>query len=465
MTIRRRLAIAAAIAVAIAVLAASLAAYLAVRSQLRGEVDSALRERAEGIQLIAESGEGTFPTPPKNLRLPKPPQARFGGATGLVQFISSAGKLRQAPAEGTIRVPLTAEAKEVARGERGSLLQDQTVAGDHLRVLTEPLEGGGAVQVARPLDEVDSVLRELLVILAVVAAGGIALAALLGALVSRASLAPVRRFTAETESIAGGADLSRRLPDGGTDDELGRLARTYNATLDALQRSSDAQRQMISDASHELRTPLASLKANLELLLRGKERLSERDQVDLERDLIEQIDDITRLVDDVVELARRGEPDQLLDDVDLEAIAAAEIERARRHAPRLSFEAKLEPCTVRGVPERIARAVHNLLDNAAKWSPEGAAVEVRLVGGAFSVRDHGPGFREEDLPFVFDRFYRAADARSRPGSGLGLAIVRQTAEAHGAEVEAANAAGGGAVLTLRFPAETRVEAEPGTPSL
>jgi two-component system sensor histidine kinase MprB len=453
MTIRRRLAIAAAVAVAIAVLAASFAAYLAVRSQLRGEVDSALRERADGIQLFSKAGAGSLPTPPKDLRLPKPPQARFGGATGLVQIIGPKGAVRELPGQDTIRVPLTPEAKEVARGEKGPLLQDQTVAGDHLRVLTEPLDGGGAVQVARPLDEVDSVLRELLLILAIVAAGGIALAALLGALVSRASLAPVRRFTDETESIAGGADLSRRLPDEGTDDELGRLARSYNATLDALQRSSDAQRQMVSDASHELRTPLASLKTNLELLLRDRERLSERDQAELECDLVEQIDDVTRLVDDVVELARRGESEQLLDDVDLEAIAAAEIERAHRHAPGLSFEANLEPCTVRGVPDRIARAVHNLLDNAAKWSPEGAAIEVRLFGGALSVRDHGPGFREEDLPFVFDRFYRAADARSRPGSGLGLAIVRQTAEAHGAEIEAANAPGGGAVLTLRFPVE------------
>ena len=451
MTIRRRLAVAAAIAVAIAVLAASVAAYLAVRSQLRGEVDSALRERAEGIQLIARS-QGAPPTPPKKLRLPKAPQERFGGASGLVQFIGQAGTVRPAPGEQKIKVPPTPEAKEVARGERGSLLQDQTVAGDHLRVLTEPLEGGGAVQVARPLDEVDSVLRELLVILAIVAAGGIALAAVLGALVSRASLAPVRRFTDETESIAGGADLSRRLPGDGTDDELGRLARSYNATLDALQRSSDAQRQMVSDASHELRTPLASLKANLELLLRGEDRLAERDRAELERDLIEQIDEVTRLVDDVVELARRGEPEQLLDDVDLEAIVAAEIERARRHSPGLSFEASLAPCTVRGVPERIARAVNNLLDNAAKWSPEGRAVEVALADGALSVRDHGPGFREDDLPFVFDRFYRADDARSRPGSGLGLAIVRQTAEAHGAEVEAANAPGGGAILTLRFPA-------------
>jgi two-component system sensor histidine kinase MprB len=451
MTIRRRLAFAAAAAVAIAVLIASVAAYLAVRSQLRAEVDSALRERAYGIALIANAGQASPPAPPKNLRLPKPPQARFGGATGLVQFIGPRGGLRPSPAGQSTKVPLTTEAKEVARGERGgSMLQDQTVAGDHLRVLTVPLDGGGAVQVARPLDEVDSVLRELLVILAVVAAGGIGLAALLGALVSRASLAPVTRFTADTESIAGGADLSRRLPEGGND-ELGRLARSYNATLDALQRSADAQRQMVSDASHELRTPLASLRTNLEILLRGKEKLSEKDQVELEQDLVEQIDDVTCLVDDVVELARRGEPEQLLDDVDLAAIVEAEIERTRRHSPDLDFVADLETCSVKGVPDRIARAVHNLLDNAAKWSSHGGAVDVRLADGTLSVRDHGPGFSEEDLPFVFDRFYRATDARSRPGSGLGLAIVRQTAEAHGAEVEAANAPDGGAVMTLRFP--------------
>jgi two-component system sensor histidine kinase MprB len=463
MTIRRRLAVAAAVAVAIAIAIASLAAYLAVRSQLRGEVDSALRERAEGIQLLTRS-QRSFEAPPANLRLPKPPQARFGGAAGAVQFVSAAGVVRRAPSQGTIRLPLTPQARAIATGEAGGeLLQDQTVAGDHLRVLTAPLKGGGAVQIARPLDEVDSVLHELVLILLVVTAGGIGLAAFLGALVSRASLAPVRRFTQETESISSGPDLSRRLPAGGRD-ELGRLARSYNSTLDALQRSAEAQRQMVSDASHELRTPLATLKTNLELLLRGGKRLPQREQSELEQDLVEQIDDLTLLVDDVVELARHGEPERLLDDVDLDAIVAEEIERARRHAPTLRFQAQLEPCTIHGVPERIARAVHNLLDNAAKWSPGGSTVEVRLVDGALSVRDHGPGFSPEDLPFVFDRFYRAADARSRRGSGLGLAIVRQTAEAHEAEVEAANAPGGGALLTLRFPPQRSGEmvSDPGS---
>ncbi|HEX3239661.1 MAG TPA: HAMP domain-containing sensor histidine kinase [Solirubrobacterales bacterium] len=453
MPIRRRLAVAAAVAVAIAIATASLAAYLAVRSQLRGEVDSALHERAEGIQMIVET-EGPMQAPPSRQDLPEPPQARFGGAAGFVQFLNSDGRVKVQAALGPERLPVTRQARAVATGsESGDVFEDETVDGDHLRVLTTPLEGGGAVQVARPLDEVDSVMEQLILILVIVTVGGIGLAALLGTLVSRASLAPVRRFTDETESILEGPDLSRRLPDAG-EDELGRLARSYNATLDALQGSADAQRQMVSDASHELRTPLASLKANLELLLRGERRLGEGDREELERELVEQIDELTLLVDDVVELARRGEPEpMLLDGIELSEIVAGEVERARRHAPGLTFDVQLEPCAIRGVPERLARAVHNLVDNAAKWSPDGSTVEVSLDGGVLAVRDHGPGFAPEDLPFVFDRFYRARAARSQRGSGLGLAIVRQTAEAHGAEAKAANAPGGGAVLTLSFPLE------------
>jgi two-component system sensor histidine kinase MprB len=449
MTIRRRLSLVAAAAVAIAVALASVAVYLAVQADLRGGVDSALRERARQIEAVSEL------RPPPKLLGQRPPQARFGGAAGVVQLISPSGRVRRLPGN-QIRIPLTAGARAVASGESdATVLADQTVAGDHLRVLTAPLRGGGAVQVARPLNEVDTSLHNLVLVLAAITAGGIGLAALLGALVSRASLAPVRRFTDETESVSQGPDLTRRLPVE-RDDELGRLARSYNSTLAALQRSADAQRQMVSDASHELRTPLATLKTNLELLLRRDGKLSDRDHAELEGELVEQIDDLTLLVDDVVELARRGEPEQLLDDVALDEVVGQAIERAERHSPGIRFESELEPWTVRGVPERLGRAAYNLLDNAAKWSPAGGVVEARLAGGVLSVRDHGPGIKPEDLPLIFDRFYRATEARSRPGSGLGLAIVQQTAEAHGASAEAANAADGGAVLTLRFPGQPSV---------
>ena len=451
MTIRRRMSLAAAVAVAAAVALASLSAYLVVRSKLRGEVDSSLLQRARVTKEILRDA----PPPPTDLPRLGPnrtPGARFGGAEGLVQFVSPSGRIARPPGEAGTRLPVDSIARQAALGKPGITLRDEIVDGNHLRVLTTALPGKGAIQIARPLNEVDGVLHDLVFLLLAITVGGIGLAAVLGGVVSRASLAPVRRFTAQTESIAEGPDLTRRLPVE-SDDELGRLARSYNATLDALQRSAEAQRHLVSDASHELRTPLASMKANMELLLRedGEGRLSPGDRAELCRDLVEQMDEITLLTDDVVELARSGEPERHLSEVELSEIVRLAVARVRRHAPDVGFECDLEPCVVQGVPERLDRAIYNLLDNAAKWSVAGGRVEVRLRDGALEVRDHGPGIKPEDLPFVFDRFYRAREARGMRGSGLGLAIVRQISEAHGAEVAADNAEGGGAILRIRFP--------------
>jgi two-component system sensor histidine kinase MprB len=154
-------------------------------------------------------------------------------------------------------------------------------------------------------------------------------------------------------------------------------------------------------------------------------------------------------VGDVVELARGAEPDGQADDVRLDDVVRAAAERAQRRSD-VHFELDLEPTIVSGAPDRISRAVSNVVDNARSWSPPQGSVEIALRDGVLSVRDHGPGFKEEDLPFVFDRFYRAEDARGQPGSGLGLAIVRQAAEACGGFAEAANAAGGGALLRISF---------------
>ncbi|MGH2823489.1 MAG: sensor histidine kinase, partial [Thermoleophilaceae bacterium] len=133
-------------------------------------------------------------------------------------------------------------------------------------------------------------------------------------------------------------------------------------------------------------------------------------------------------------------------------IVGAVVERAgARAGGRVGFQVRTEPTIVRGDPRRIHRAVSNLVDNAVGWSPQGGRVELDLAGGALTVRDHGPGFADGDLPHVFERFYRADGARGLPGSGLGLAIVRQAAEAHGGSVEAANAPeGSGALLRVSF---------------
>jgi two-component system sensor histidine kinase MprB len=275
---------------------------------------------------------------------------------------------------------------------------------------------------------------------------------LLGAVVARAALAPIGRFTRRTEAIAARPDLSERIDVEG-DDELARLAQSFNATLDALEGAVDSQRRLVADASHELRTPIASLRANFETL-RESERLPPDDREALRADIVEELDELTALVSDVVELARGARPEESLDDVRLDSLVGDLVERAQRRgdgAP--GFGSDLEPTLVRGAPDRIARAVSNLLDNARKWSPAGGRVEVSLAAdGVLGVRDHGPGFADAELGQVFDRFYRAAEARGMPGSGLGLAIVRQTAEAHGGWARAANAAGGGAELRVFFGA-------------
>ena len=456
MTLRHRIAAAAGLAVAVTVLIAAAAVFLAVRAQLHQQIDDALRARAHELTGAGEHGgargdpcqAGTFRTPPTDRD-----DARLGGAEGYAQFVCSDGTVVR-PDGAAVALPVSADARALARqgpdADADGALEDVTVSGIRLRVLTTALPSrDGAVQVARPLTEVDHSLRDILLVLAVVAAAGIALAAALGALVAGVALAPIRRFTARTEEIAGNPDPVERIAVTG-DDELARLARSFNATLDALERSVEAQRHLVADASHELRTPIASLRANIQTL-EESERLPEHERAALRADVIAELDELTDLVGDVVELARGSKPGRVLDDVHVDRIVASQIERAQgRGGVDVVFRAELEPTVIRGEPDRVNRAVANLLENAVKWSPAGSEVEIGLSGGTLTVRDHGPGFGTGDLPHVFERFYRAEGSRGMPGSGLGLAIVRQAAEAHGGRVEADNAPGGGALMRVRF---------------
>jgi two-component system sensor histidine kinase MprB len=254
--------------------------------------------------------------------------------------------------------------------------------------------------------------------------------------------------------VAATRDLGRRIAVEG-DDELSRLARSFNAMLDSLERSTraleastSAQRQLVADASHELRTPVTTLRTNLEVL-RSRELPAEEREHLLE-EIEGQIDELTVLMTDLIDLARGDEREPDAEEVRLDRLVDEAVDRARRHAPGVAFETQLAPSVVAAVPDRLDRAVSNLLDNAVKWSPDGGPVEVRVADGEVSVRDHGPGITPADLPHVFDRFYRGGDARGRPGSGLGLAIVRQVAEAHGGSVAAEPASGGGTCLRLQL---------------
>jgi two-component system sensor histidine kinase MprB len=477
----------------VAVLVAATSLYVAVRSDLRSEVDKSLGQRASAFlpspatrgRQPPEAGEAPGELSPNGDLPPAkgapsgggssqdgvPPghdggggfpssvePAPLGGPSGYVQFVAPDGAVHVPAGQGaSTKIPLSATDKAIAHSGEGKALSDRSVKGVRLRVLTLGNGARGAVLVARPLTEVDNELSHLLLILAIVGVVGIALAAALGALVARAALAPIARFTRRTETLAGGLDTSQRLPDGGRD-ELARLAASFNATLDALQRSVESQRNLVADASHELRTPIASLRANIQVLA-DAERLPPEDQASLRADIVSELDELTRLVGDVVELARGAEPKDELHDVALDEIVRGAVQRAQRRSDT-TFQVNLEPTLVRGEAERIDRAVSNLLDNARKWSPPEQPIEVDLHEGLLSIRDHGPGFEQADLPHVFERFYRADRARKLPGSGLGLAIVRQAAEAHGGYVEAENAPGGGARVQIDFGAVIYPVGEP-----
>jgi len=445
MGFRARTTWATASAVAVAIVLASILVYIAARNEQLGAMDRALVERAEDIK-----GD-VVPGVPGSYILPSPPP--LGGAGGHTQYITPTGGVLLGP-RGHVRVPVTREAAEVAAGERERLFYNAFATGTHVRIITEPLGPGVALQIARPLDEVDAVLARLRLVLLLVVVGGVALAASLGTLVARTALAPVARLTEAAERVARTRDPREHI-DISQHDELGRLAEAFNTMLAALDEALRSQRRLVADASHELRTPLTSLRTNIEVLARTED-LAGPDREHLLADVLAQIEELTVLVGSLVDLARGDEPRAEPREMRLDAIVARAVERARTRRASLRFDVEIGRCTVRGVEERLERAVTNLLDNAVKWSPDEGIVTVRLEpGGILTVRDQGPGFAPEDVENIFDRFWRAPAARALPGSGLGLSIVRDVAREHDGSVGATNAPDGGAVLTLRLPTVER----------
>jgi two-component system sensor histidine kinase MprB len=458
---RRRITLVSAAAVAIAVVLASALTYLLSARELYGQIDSQLRDRAQplvsrfehGATPLARHGahHNAFPGVP-----PGPDQVR-----GYQQLINSSGKIFFASSPN-VTLPIGPAALNLAKHGGKSFFQDTTADGIHLRVLTEAMSPGYAAQLAQPLTDVDSALARLRLILVLLDIGGVALAALLGRLVAGAAVAPIRRLTQATEHVTRTQDLSNRIQSAGVD-EIGRLAESFNAMLDALESSMSAldasvhaQRQLVADASHELRTPVTSLRTNIEILKQESNMPVEERQRMLD-DVVEQIEELTLLMNDLIELGRGEQPRGGREDVRLDLIVEEAVERARRHSQDTPFEVELEQVVLTGEPGRLARAINNLLDNAVNYSPPGSPVEIAVHGDELTVRDHGPGISAVDLPHVFDRFYRGAEARGRPGSGLGLAIVRQVAEQHGGRVSAETASGGGTLMRLRLPGAGPVE--------
>jgi two-component system sensor histidine kinase MprB len=288
-------------------------------------------------------------------------------------------------------------------------------------------------------------------------------AAIIGLAVARSALMPVRRLSAAADTIARTEELKPIEVTG--DDELASLASSFNKMLASLAASQERQRRLVADAGHELRTPLTSLRMNLELLAQADRQggLTREQRDELLADATAQVSELSTLVGDLVELARDEPVQRPPEPVDLAALVDRAVERVKRRTLGVTFDVATNSWWVMGEAAILERAVTNLLDNAAKWSPPDGTVTVTLENGSLTVEDAGPGIGKSDLPMIFERFYRAEEARTMPGSGLGLAIVRQAAERHGGAVSASNRSGGGAVLTFRLPGALTVDGIPMAP--
>jgi two-component system, OmpR family, sensor histidine kinase MprB len=459
-TLRARLTLVAAGVVAFVVVLASVTTYFVMRHELQSQLDGSLHSEAVAI----------FDHPLSST------DSDFGG--NLVNVVDDQGGFVNGTPGLTLGVDdpriLAVAAGTRQRGFYRNITVRATSRGQHVtyrmrelvfplpHVFPTPLSAHplGAVLVVRDMHEMFRALDRLRFILVLVSLGAVGLAAAAAALVSGATLAPVRRLTAAAERIAETGEPSERVPEGGHD-ELARLGASFNTMLASLEGSLEKQRRFVADASHELRTPLTSLQTNIDVLREdiALEPVQRRQLLD---DLHRESQEMRGLIAALLELARGGAQVEK-EEYQFDELVENTVERARTRFPDVSWETDgLEPTVVDGYPDRMERAVWNLLENAGKWSGDGGSVEVSLVGGDLEVRDHGPGFAEEDRPLVFDRFYRSAAARAMPGAGLGLAIVREVAEAHGGTVAAENAGDGGALVRVSLDGAARpgVRTEP-----
>ena len=491
MTLRARLALSLAVLAALSVVIVSVASYLATDRRLHDDLDAALVGFA--VRLSDPDGNTAHSLCDGLSRTQVFPNGssfqEFGGVlAGLpasaLECVSSTGQVLAWT--GAVRLTVDDDARDAAtrypssENERGTPLGPTIgtgsstppslpptgaaptttatrkavsaartihVDGHPYRVVVVAVPGGGAIQIARSLDATQHALASIRNLALAVGVAVIALAALAGWVIARRTTRPVLRLTDAAEAVGATGQLEIPVPPGGKD-EVGRLARAFGSMLDALNRSRTQQQRLVQDAGHELRTPLTSLRANVDTLrlhpdLAGPARQHLLDDLDSE------LRELSGLVDELVALAVDRYDDEPERTVAVDELAARAAERAERRTGR-SISVDAEPAAAVARPGQLQRAITNLLDNAAKFSPDDTPIELVVRAGRLEVRDHGPGIPPADLPYVFDRFYRAVDVRSLPGSGLGLAIVREAARAAGGDARVANDPAGGAVVTIEF---------------
>lgn len=432
MTLPSRVAAAAGMAATLCLVLVASLLFVLERADLRRQVDRELTRHAaavtQALVTTGEIGEETGPDPMS----PGAVHAQAVDAEGTVVPLTP----------GVADLPVSDRTLAVARGDSGRFLEDGQVAGSHVRIITVPAPGG-AVQVAHHMEYLDLHLLHLTGLLVLLALFGVGVALVAGRVVAHAALRPLRALADDAETITSPWVPGLRLAAGG-DPDLRRLVSSLNMLLRARDDALRSQRQLVADAAHELRTPLTSVRANLQVML--SDGTEGPDGSALARDLVAEVADLTATVDDLLELAREPEPDRDPQEVAFDEVVRECVRWCRRRHPGAEIVVDATPVAVTAVPSRLARLVGNLLENAVRWNRPGAPVEVSLSASRLVVRDHGPGIASDDLPFVFDRFYRSDRARGTPGSGLGLAIVRRVADLQGWSVRAGNAVDGGAIL-------------------
>ena len=418
MSLRARVAIAVGAVVFGALALVAAVVYPAVGANLRGQDDASLVQVASNAQTIAA----------------KLKQAHTVGQ--LVPFGSTQLQILPDATAGPVNgfVSVTGHDVQVANGKAKPYFQDEAYGNVVYRIYTMqfPDQPGELVRVARPASDATSTQTSLGWLLAALVPAAAIGAAVLARLAAGRVLRPVGRLTETVERIRATGDLSAPIETPGQD-EISRLGQAFAAMTAALDESAGAQRRLVADASHELRTPLTSLITNLELLA---ERPDDPSVPALAAAALAEAGELRVLINDLVELARDGQASSHIEDVRLDLVTERVAARAAGRAPGLRYELDFRPTLVRGDPDALERAIGNLVDNALKWSPPDGRIRISAAGGTVEVSDDGPGIPADDLPYIFDRFYRSAKARALPGSGLGLAIVRRIADMHHGTVEA-----------------------------
>ena len=441
MSLRLRLLLVVGTTFAVVVVGCVYAAHVSTQQELRAETDRFLLQRAHDPGIVSGFGDHG---PPSGGGDGAPPLAE---PDAIVQLLDAKGSVVRSIANQPA-IPVDAHDRDIAAHGGTPRFRTTTISGTEYRVLTVP-SAGGAAQIARSIADTNNVLSTLDLRLLLIALAGTAVAAALAGLIARRIVRPVEQLTIAAEEIAETQELEHHI-EISRHDELGRLAASFNTMLTALGSSRAQQRRLVMDASHELRTPLTALRTNIELLQRAG-TLDEAQRVELVDAAQVELAELGDLVAELVDLATDARAEEPVQCVDIGDLIDRVVERERRRSGRSITLTRDTAATVNVRVSAIDRAVHNLLDNACKFSPSGTPIEIEVHGGVIEVRDRGVGIAADERTLVFDRFYRAAAARSKSGSGLGLAIVRQIAELHGGTIELLEREGGGTVARLTLP--------------